>query len=142
VEKAIKEMKNVEATRLYDVPGDVLGMLGGLQTKRHNLTTYIKGEWSKYSNEVTVVALKKKPKATKSSNHRTTSLFTHTAKLVRRIQRRTTERKTEDVHEDQFGFRGGKGTRDTTGDADNNIRTNFGPCAYFTDWQKASNSVT
>ena len=26
-----------------------------------------------------------------------------------------TERKTEDVHEDQFGFRGGKGTRDTTG---------------------------
>ena len=113
MEKAIKELRNVEATRRYDVPEDVLGMLGDY--KRHNLTTYIKGEWSKYSNEVTVVALKKTPKATKRSNHRTTSLFTHTAKLVRRILRRTTEKKTEDVHEDQFGFRGGKGTRDTTG---------------------------
>jgi hypothetical protein len=28
VEKAIKEMRNMEATRLYDVSGDVLGMLG------------------------------------------------------------------------------------------------------------------
>jgi len=84
----------------------------GLQTKGHNLTTYTKREWSRYSNEVTVVALKKKPKATNCSNHRTTSLFIHTAKLVRRILRRTTERKTEYVHEDQFGFRG-KETSDT-----------------------------
>jgi hypothetical protein len=61
-----------------------------------------------------VVALKKKPKATNCSNHRTTSLFIHTAKLVWRILRRTTERKTEYVHEDQFGF-SGKGTRDTPG---------------------------
>jgi hypothetical protein len=33
VEKAIKEMRNVEATRLYDVPGDVLGMLGDYKLK-------------------------------------------------------------------------------------------------------------
>jgi len=61
-----------------------------------------------------VVALKR-PKATKCSNHRTTSLFTHTAELVRRILRRTPERKTEHVLEDQFGFRRGKGARDTIG---------------------------
>jgi hypothetical protein len=102
-------LRSMEATRLCDVPGDVLG------TERHNLTTYIKREWSKYFNKVTVVALKKKPKATTCSNHRTTGLFTHTAKLVGRILRRMTETKTEDVHEDQFGFRGEKGTRDTTG---------------------------
>lgn len=54
------------------------------------------------------------PKATKHSNHRTISLIIHTAKVVRRILRRTAERKTEGVLEDQFGFRG-KGTRDTTG---------------------------
>jgi len=59
--------------------------------------------------------LQEEEKATKCINHRTTSLFTHTAKLVGRILRRMTERKTEDVHEDQFGFRGEKGTRGTTG---------------------------
>jgi hypothetical protein len=78
------------------------------------------------------------PKATKCSNHRTTGLFTHTTKLVGRILRRTTERKTEDVHEDQSGFRGEKGTRDTTGMQIISERT----CVCFTDWQKTSNSVT
>jgi hypothetical protein len=31
VENAIKEMRNMEATPLYDVPGDVLGMLGAYE---------------------------------------------------------------------------------------------------------------
>jgi hypothetical protein len=55
-----------------------------------------------------MVALKKKPKAIKCSNHRTISLFTHTAKVVGRILRRTAEKKPEDVnvHYGQFGFRG------------------------------------
>ena len=64
------------------------------------------------SQEVTMIALKKKPQATKCSNHRTISLITHTAK----IPRRRIERKIEDVlGEDQFGFRRGKGTRDAIG---------------------------
>jgi hypothetical protein len=46
--------------------------------------------------EVTVVALKRKPKATKCSEHHTISLITHTAKIVR-ILRRRIERETEDV---------------------------------------------
>ena len=67
--------------------------------------------------------LKKKPQATKCSDHCTISLITHTAKTVAEILRRRIERKIEDVlREDQFGFRRGKGTWD----AENNIRTNFG----------------
>jgi hypothetical protein len=61
-----------------------------------------------------MIALKKKPKATKSSDHRTISLVAHTAKIVERILRRRVERKTEDaLGEDQSGFR--KGTSDAIG---------------------------
>jgi hypothetical protein len=61
--------------------------------------------------DVTMIALKKKPKATKCGDHRTISLITQTAKMVARILRRRIERKTEDALGDQFGFRRGKGTR-------------------------------
>ena len=55
--------------------------------------------------EVTITAIKKKPKATKCSNHCTISLTAHTAKIVVRILRRRIESKTEDfLGEDQFGF--------------------------------------
>ena len=58
------------------------------------------------------IALKKKTKATKCSDYRTISLIAHTAKILRR----RIEKKIEDVlGEDQFGFRGGKGTRDAIG---------------------------
>jgi len=57
-----------------------------------------------------MIALKKKPQATKCSNHCTISLITHTAQIVAKILRRRIEKKTEDVlGEDQFGFRRGKG---------------------------------
>jgi hypothetical protein len=59
-----------------------------------------------------MIALKKKPKATKCSDHCTITIIAHAAKIVARIFRRRIERKTEDVlGEDQFGFRRGKGTR-------------------------------
>jgi hypothetical protein len=59
---------------------------------------------------------KKKPQATKCSDHRTISLITHTAKIVTKILKRRIEKKIEDVlGEDQFGFRRGRGTKDATG---------------------------
>jgi hypothetical protein len=63
-----------------------------------------------------MVALKKKPKAKESTDHRTISLIAHAAKIVARVIRRRSEKKIEDVlGEDQFGFRKGKGTRDAIG---------------------------
>ena len=80
--------------------------------QHHNET----GEWPKGFTEVTMIALKKKPQATKCSNHRTISLIAHTAKIVAKILRRRIEKKIEDVlREDQFGFRIGKGTSDAIG---------------------------
>jgi len=108
-----------------DVPGDVLKLLGegGLKimTKLIN-TIYETEEWLKDFTGVTMIALKKKPQATKCSDHRTISLIAHAAKIVAKILRRRIENKIEDVLGDQFGFRRGKGTRD----AENNIRTNLG----------------
>jgi hypothetical protein len=66
--------------------------------------------------EVTMIALKKRPTATKCSDHHTVNLIAHTAKIVARILRRKTERKIGDgVGIDLFGFRRGKGTQDANG---------------------------
>jgi hypothetical protein len=106
VEKAIKEMRNKKATGDDDVPGDMLKLLGegGLKvmTKLVN-TIHETGEWLKDFTEVTMIVLKKKPLATKFSNHHTFSLIAHTAKIVAKILRRRIEKKFEDIlREDQF----------------------------------------
>ena len=44
-----------------------------------------------------MVALKRKPLATKCSDHRTASLIAHTAKTIAKILRGRIERKTEAV---------------------------------------------
>jgi hypothetical protein len=52
-----------------------------------------------------MISLKKKPQATKCSDHRRISLIAHTVKIVAKILRRRIEKKIEDVlGEDQFGF--------------------------------------
>jgi len=62
--------------------------------------------------EATMIAFKKKPNATKCSDHRTISLAAHTAKIVASILTGRIGRKTEDVlAEDQFGYGRAKGTR-------------------------------
>ena len=87
VEKAIKEMRNKKATGDDYVPGDVLKLLGegGLKIMMKLINNiYETGEWPNDFTEVTMIALKKKPRATKCSDHRTVSLIAHTAKTLRR----------------------------------------------------------
>ena len=95
VEKNIKEMRNKKATGDDDVPGDVLKLFGGglkIMTKFIN-TIYETGEWPKDFTEVTMITLKKKPQATKCSDHRTISLIAHTAKIVSKILEEGLKRK-------------------------------------------------
>jgi len=96
VEKAIKEIRIKKATGDDDVPGDVLKLFAesGLKimTKLIN-TIYETGEWPKDFTKVTMIALKKKPQATKCSDHRTISLITHTAKIVAKILKGGLKRK-------------------------------------------------
>ena len=66
---------------------DVLKLLGEdgfkIMTKLIN-TIYETGQRPKDFTEVTMIDLKKKPQATKCSDHRTVSLIAHTAKTLRR----------------------------------------------------------
>jgi hypothetical protein len=57
----------------------------------------VTGEWPRYFIKVTMIALKKKPNATKRSDYRTISIISHATKIVARILRRRIERKTEDA---------------------------------------------
>jgi len=108
VEKAIKEMRSKKATGDDIVPGDAFKLLGEggfkIMTKLIN-NIYETGEWPKGSTEVTMIALKKKPQATKCSKYRTFNLIAHTAKIVAKILRRRIVKNIEDVlGEYQFGF--------------------------------------
>ena len=145
VEKAIKEIRNKKATGDDDVPGDVLKLLGegSLKIMKKLINTiYETGEWPKDFKEVTMIAFKKKPQATKCSNHRTVSLIAHTAKIVAKILRRRIDRKIEDVlREHQFGFIRGKGTRNAIGMlgiiSGQTLEIDAELCVCFIDWQKA-----
>jgi hypothetical protein len=71
---------------------------GGLKIMSKLVNTIYKtGEWRKDFTEVTMIALKKKPQATKCRNHRTVSLIVHTGNIVAKILRRRIQRKIEDV---------------------------------------------
>jgi hypothetical protein len=97
VEKAIKEMRDKKATGDDDVPGDVLKLLGedGLRLMTQLINSmYVTGEWPRDFIEVTIIVLKKKPKATKCRDHCTISIIAHAAKILARILRRRIERKT------------------------------------------------
>ena len=148
VEKAIKEM-NRKATGDDDIPGDVLKLLGEggskILTKLSN-TIYNTGEWHQDFTEVTMIALKKKTKATKCSDYRTISLISYIEKIIAKILRRKTEKKIENVlGEDQFGFRRGKGTRETIGMMriieERTLEVDEEMCVCFIDWKKAFNRV-
>jgi retron-type reverse transcriptase len=93
-----------------------------------------------------MIALKKKPKATKCSDHHTIRLIAHTAKIVAKILRRRIEKKIEDVlGEDQFGFRRGKGTRDAIGMlrimSERTLEIDEELIICFIDWQKVFDRV-
>ena len=120
---------------------------GGLKilTKLIN-TIYETGEWPKDFTEVTMIALKKKTQATKCGDHHTISLTAYTGKIIAKILKRRIERKIEDVlGEDQFGFKGGKGTRDGIGTmriiAERTLEIDEELRACSIDWKKAFDHV-
>jgi len=73
-------------------------------------------------------------------------MYCTTAKTIAKILRRRIEKKIEDVlGEDQFGFRRGKGTRDTIGMmrilAERTLEIDEELCVCFIDWQKAFDRI-
>jgi hypothetical protein len=116
VERATAEMKDNRATGDDDVPGDLLKLLreDGLRTVTEQINNiYETGDWTKDFSEVTVIALKKKPRATKYSDRHTISLITYSVKIAARTLGLSFEGKIEGVFgENNLGFRRGKGASD------------------------------
>ena len=143
MEKSIKEVTDKESIRDDDVPRDVLRLLGedGLRILTQLVNNmHETGQWPSDFTESAVIALKKKPEATKCSDHHTIILITHTAKIVWRILRRRVEMKIEDAHgEDQFRFRRGKATSAvemlrTISAGSLDVFADEELCACFIDW--------
>jgi hypothetical protein len=100
VEKAIEEMRDKKAVRYHDAPGDVLQLLGesGLRIVTQLINSiYLIADWLKDVIAITVIIIKKTPKATKCSDHHTVSLIAHTAKIVVRLLGQRIERNVEEV---------------------------------------------
>jgi hypothetical protein len=133
-------MRGKKATGDDDVPQDGLRIMTQLINNIHET-----GELPKDITEVTMIALKKKPQATKCTDHCTFSHIAHRAKIVARILRRRIERKNEVLGEDQFGFRRGKGIRDAIGMlriiSEQSLDIDKELCVRFVDWQKAFDRV-
>jgi hypothetical protein len=144
VEKTVKEITNKEATRDNDVPGVMFNSLeeGSLKimTKLIN-TIYKTGAWHKDFTEVTMIALKKRPQATKCSDYRTINLIAHTAKIVAKILRKRIKKKIENVlGEDQFEIRRGIETRNAIWMlriiSERTLEINEKLSVCFIDWKK------
>jgi hypothetical protein len=118
---------------------------GGLKILMKLINTiYETGEWPKDFTEVTMIVLKKKPQATKCSDHCTIRLIAHTAIIVAKILKRRIK-KIEDVLGDHFVFRREKGTRDATGMlriiSERTLETDEKLIVCFIDWQKVFDRV-
>jgi hypothetical protein len=100
MEKAIKEVRDKKAAEDDYIHGYILKLLGGIVlrigTQLMN-DIFVTGKRPKDFTEVKMIAINKKPKATKCSHHCTISLIAHTTKIVVRLLWRGFERKTEDV---------------------------------------------
>lgn len=67
---------------------------------------YETGQWSTHFTDVTMIALKKNPKAAKCTDPRTMSPNTHATKLIVKTNKKRIGNKIVEVPvEDQFGFR-------------------------------------
>ena len=96
--KPLKKLRNKKGTGDDDVPGDVLKLLEEVGLKimmKLMYTIYETGEWLKDITEVTMIAFKKKPQATKCSDHHTINLIVCIAKVAAKILRRRFEKKIE-----------------------------------------------
>ena len=142
VELAIKEMKNGKATGVDGIPIELIKCFDEGKKEILSLCNkiYNEGEWPEEFIETVLLPIPKKSNAKKCMEFRTISLISHTAKILLRILNRRLRSKTEEeLEEEQFGFRKGKGTRDAIGER--YIEKDKDVYAVFVDLEKAFDRV-
>jgi len=99
---------------------DTSGTVKSTRCKRQNgarhvsSEIYVSGEWPDYFLDSVIIPIDKKCGAQDCVDFRTISLVSHASKIVLKILNRRLESTAESyLEKDQFGFRKGRGTRDT-----------------------------
>ncbi|KAI5738261.1 hypothetical protein M8J77_004739 [Diaphorina citri] len=149
IEKAISDLKRKKALGCDHIPSEALKALGSIAIERiTNLINniYNTGKWPKDLLKTILVPLPKKTNAKECKEYRTISCICHLTKAVTRIILKRIENKIEEnMGEDQFGFRKGKGTRDAIGClrmiGERMMEVNKDLYVSFVDWEKAFDRV-
>uniref|UniRef100_A0A8D8UAM4 Craniofacial development protein 2 n=1 Tax=Cacopsylla melanoneura TaxID=428564 RepID=A0A8D8UAM4_9HEMI len=149
VKKALKELKYNKALGCDNIPSEALKALGpcALARMTHIINRiYDTGTWPEDLLKTILLPLPKKPNATECKDYRTISFICHLTKTITRIMIKRIEKKVEEnIGEDQFGFRKGKGTRDAMGCvrmlAERLMDVNRDMYVCFIDWEKAFDRV-
>jgi len=109
---------------------------------------YETGKWPADFLQTVIILLEKKPNATECSDFRTISLLGHAAKVLIRVLTKRIEAKANAINhigKDQFGFRKGKGTRDTIATLrvleERSLQRGKDLCICFVDYEKALDRV-
>ncbi|KAJ4426809.1 hypothetical protein ANN_26608 [Periplaneta americana] len=114
----IQETKNEKAIGVDGIPSELVE--GLCEDKKKILflcnEIYEKGEWLEEFTERVLLPIPKKNNPKKCNEFRTISLISHSKKIILRIlNRRWYFNVKEQLGEELFGFRKGKGTRDAIG---------------------------
>ena len=149
VEKALKELKNDRAVGRDDIPAEIwraMGECGIVELTKLFNQIYETGIWPEDFLEMVMVPIEKKKGATKCSDFRTIGLISHAAKvLLRVLNRRLYARLDQDMGEEQFSFRKGRGTRDAIGVmrmiGERYAEKGREVCVCFVDMEKAFDRV-
>ncbi len=115
-DKALKEMNVGKAVGVDEIACELIKNAGEEALKRLFqliCRMYEEGEVPIDFQKSKLVMIPKKAKASKCEDYRTISLLSHASKILTRIIHKRIQSKVEEnIGEDQFGFRKGKGTRE------------------------------
>lgn len=149
VEHAVRDLKRKKALGCDHIPSEALKILGPKSMKRltdliNNI--YNTGIWPQDLLKTTLIPIPKKSNAKECKDHRTISCICHVTKLITKILlKRIGGKIEENMGEDQFGFRKGKGTRDAIGClrmiGERMVEVNKELFLCFIDWEKAFDRV-
>lgn len=116
IESSIKDLHTHRAPGLDNIPAELVKVSGPMATKTiHALCVKIweTGQWPKEWKEQEIVMLYKSGNSKECGNYRTIALISHTSKiLLKIILNRMKKKISEELPEEQAGFRQHRGTAD------------------------------
>ncbi|KAI5741951.1 hypothetical protein M8J77_001464 [Diaphorina citri] len=148
-DRALNALKGKKACGKDQIPAELIKHLD--EEMRNLMFLFIKevyesGNVPQDFQESDMVIIPKKTKSRKCEDFRTLSILSHTSKILTGIVKKRIERKIEqNLHDDQFGFRHGKGTREAILSLrlliDESMRVHKPIFIAFVDLQKAFDNI-